>query len=118
MNLKTYFDAVQSAQADVLRVANEIDAAFTLGTDEGKAQAMAQRVELDAAQAKVAEAQALYDSMKAAVATGDAAAKFVPVSEAVSRTEKKTVTRAEYEALDFQARHDFFTAGGQIVDEA
>lgn len=116
MNLKTYFDAVQSAQADVLRVANEIDAAFTLGTDEGKTQAMAMRTELDGAQAKATEAQALYDSMKAAASTGDAAAKFVPVAESVDKAEKKTVTRAEYEALDFQSRYDFFKAGGEIVD--
>lgn len=114
MNLKPYFDAVQSAQAEVVRVANEIDAQFTLGSEEGKAAALAMKAELDTAQAKVGETQALYEAMKAAAATGEAAAKFAPAANQAA--EKKQLTRAEYEQLPYEARNAFFKDGGEIVE--
>lgn len=117
MNLKPYFDAVQGAQAEVVRVANEIDAQFNLGSEEGKQAALSMKAQLDEAQAKVGEAQALYDSMKAAAATGEAAAKFAPAAGSGKAEAKKQLTRAEYEALPFADRHAFFKDGGEIVEE-
>jgi hypothetical protein len=117
MNLKPYYDAAQAAQGEVLRVASEIDAAFTLGTPEGVAEAMAKREALDAAQAQAEEALKLYQSMQSAAVTSEHAAKFVPVDETAAETAgggKKAITRAEYEAMPFAERHAFFKAGGQI----
>jgi hypothetical protein len=118
MNLKPYYDAAQAAQGEVLRVASEIDAAFTLGTPEGMTEAMAKREALDAAQAQAEEALKLYQSMQAAAVTSEHAAKFVPVSEDAGKEQggKKVITRAEYEAMAYAERHAFFQAGGQIVD--
>lgn len=122
MNLKPYFDAVQAANAEVMRVASEIDGHFTSGTDEGIQQAMAMRVELEGAQARAAEADGLYASMKAASDRGEAgeAARFVPVNEGaekVAGSAAKQITRAEYEAMAFGDRHAFLKAGGAIVDQ-
>jgi hypothetical protein len=119
MNLKPYFDAAQAANAEVLRIANDIDAAFTLGTAEGIEQAMGMRASLEGAQTKATEAEAMYQAMKNAAESGERgqAARFVPVNESAKTTaEGKKITRAEYEALDYQARHDFAVSGGTIVD--
>ncbi len=117
MNLKPFYDAAQAAGGEVLRVASEIEAAFALGTEEGLQQAMALKSALDDAEAKANAANELYLSMRKAASTGDAAAKFVPASGAVENApEKKIITRAEYEALDFEARHKFFKDGGTVVD--
>lgn len=122
-NLKPYFDAAQAANAEVLRVANEIDGAFTLGTEEGVQEAMGRREELENAQAKAKAAEDLYQSMRAAAQRGESseAARFTPVNEDAAKQAqggKKTVTRAEYEAMAPAEKHAFFTAGGQVVDEA
>lgn len=117
MNLKLFYDAAQAAGSEVLRVASEIEAAFTLGTDEGKQQAMALKSTLDDAEAKAAQANELYQAMVKAGSTGAAAAKFVPTAEAAQAQGKKTITRAEYEALDFEARYNFFKDGGTVVDD-
>jgi hypothetical protein len=115
MNLKLFYDAAQTAGSEVLRVAAEIEAAFVLGTDEGKQQAMALKPALDEAEAKATAANELYQSMVKAASTGDAAAKFVPAN-AEQAQEKKVITRADYETLDFEARHKFFKNGGSVVD--
>lgn len=119
INLKAYFDAAQAANEDVLKIADEIDGKFSEGTAEAVESAMSRRGELEAAQAKAGEAVKLYEAMKAAAQTGEAsaAAKFVPVDESAKvQDEKKTVTRAEYEAMAYDERHAFFKAGGQIVE--
>jgi hypothetical protein len=116
MNLKPFYDAAQAAAADVLKIAGEIETAFNLGTEEGTAQAMAQKTALDEAQVKAQTASDLYQSMKKAASTGDAAAKFVMVTGGEETTGKKVITRAAYEALSFQDRHDFFKNGGSVVD--
>lgn len=115
INLKPFYDAAQAASAEILKVANEIEVAFNLGTVEGEQQAMALKSTLDDAEAKATAVNDLYQSMLKASSTGDAAAKFVPVSNAEKPEEKKVITRADYEALDFEARHDFFANGGTIV---
>lgn len=118
LNLKPYFDAAQAANAEVLRVANAIEGAFGQGTEEGTQEAMGMRQELDDAQAKAEAAGKLYESMKAASSTGDAAAKFVPVSTEQAATGKKTITRAEYENMSHPDRYNFLMKdGGMVVDE-
>lgn len=117
INLKPFYDAAQVAHGEVLRVAGEIETAFGLGTEEGTQQAMALKSALDDAEVKASAANELYLSMRKAASTGDAAAKFVPASGAAENAqEKKVITRAEYEALDFEARHKFFKNGGSVVD--
>jgi len=116
INLKPMYDAAQAASSEVLRIASEIEAAFALGTDEGRQQAMALKSTLDDAEAKAAAANGMYESMVKAASTGAAAAKFVPTNAAEKAPEKKVITRAEYEALDYQARHEFFKSGGTVVD--
>ena len=116
INLKPFLDAAQAASTEVLRIANEIETAFALGTEEGTQQAMALKSALDDAEAKATTANELYQSMRKAASTGDAAAKFVPVNDAEQPAEKKVITRKEYEALDFEARHEFFATGGSVVD--
>jgi hypothetical protein len=118
LNLKPFLDAAQAASTEVLRVANEIETAFALGTEEGTQQAMDLKSALDDAETKAAAANELYLSMRKAASTGDAASKFVPVTEDRTPDDKKTITRAEFEAMDYQARHDYLKAGGAIVDEA
>lgn len=115
INLKPFYDAAQAAATDVLKAANEIETAFNLGTEEGKTQAMALKSTLDEAEAKAVAANELYQSMQKASSTGDAAAKFVPVNVPEPTQSKKVITRADYEALDFEARHEFFANGGTIV---
>lgn len=116
INLKPFYDAAQSAASDVLKIADEIEVAFNLGTEEGKAQAMAQKTTLDQAEVKAQEANELYQSMKKASSTGDAAGKFVLATGADEPTGKKLITRSAYEALSFQDRHEFFKNGGTVVD--
>jgi hypothetical protein len=116
IDLKLFYDAAQAASSEVLRVAGEIQAAFNLGTDEGKQQAMGLKSTLDDAEAKASQANELYQSIVKAASTGAAAAKFVPVSNAEPAQGKKVITREAYEALDFQARHKFFEDGGSVVD--
>lgn len=116
INLKPFYDAAQAAGTEVLRIANEIEIAFALGTEEGKQQAMALKSTLDDTEAKAQAANELYQSMRKAASTGEAAAKFVPVNSAEKPEEKKVITRAAYEALDYEARYNFFKDGGTVVD--
>lgn len=118
MNLKAFYDAAQAASAEVLQVANEIETAFSLGTDAGTEQALSLKATLDEAEAKASAANELYISMRKAGSTGDAAAKFVPVSGAEqAQTAKKVITRAQYEAMDHPSRYQFLMKdGGMVVD--
>jgi hypothetical protein len=121
MNLKPYFDAAQAANAEVLDVANKIDAAFSLGTEDGTAQAMEMRQSLDEAQARAEAAGKLYQSMKNAAATGENAAKFVPASvstETAAQAGKKVISRAEFDQLSYADRYTFFKDGGSVMDVA
>lgn len=115
MNLKPYLDAVNAANETVLKAAQEIDAVFNDGP-EGPEKAYAMKPQLDGAMAEAAKARELYQAMQRATADGGTAAKFVPAGEAKPEA-KKTITRSEYRAMTPQARHDFFAAGGEMVDD-
>jgi len=118
LDLKPYFDAVNAAEAEVQRVANELNALFTTGTDESMAKALEMRPALDEAQNKHAEAIALYEAMQKANRPNDIAKNFVPVS-----TETKTegvqptvIKRQEYDRLNLVDRALFVKSGGTIED--
>ena len=60
IDLKPYYDAVLTTEAEVQRIAGELDALFRLGTEEGKAKALEMQSLLEDAQKKHAEAACLY----------------------------------------------------------
>jgi len=120
LDLKPYFDAVIAADADVQRVAAEIDALFRSGTEETMQQAIALRPALDQAQNKHAEAVTLYEAMQKANRPNDAAKNFVPVSstqaEAVGQQQPSTIKRQEYDRLSLVERERFIKSGGTVSD--
>lgn len=122
VNLKSVYDAAKAADEKVNMVLTEMTTAFETGTDEGKQQALALRPALEAAKADARQANELYVEMKDASADSDEhARKFVPVNPAAAKAEKpgvKTITRAEFEAMDHSDRRDFLQKEkGAVVDE-
>jgi hypothetical protein len=119
LDLKPYFDAVNTANEEVQRVAAQIDAAFQPGTDEGKAQALALRPALDEAQSKADEAVKLYESLKKANQPSDMKA-FVPVSPTPTTPDpeqpKGVMKRADFKALSSADREAHIRGGGTVVD--
>lgn len=120
LDLKPYFDAVNAAEAEVQRVAAEIDALFRDGSDESKAQALALRPALDDAQTKHAEAVSLYESMQRANRPNDIAKNFVPVSitnpDLAEGNQPTVIKRAEYERMSLTDRALFIRSGGKLED--
>ena len=118
LNLKPVYDAAQAADEKVNGIMAEMLAAFNDGTEEGKQKALDLRPSLDAAKAEAKAANDLYVSMRDALGDQDAAArKFVPVNNVEKPDQgKKVITRADYEALDYEARYNFFKDGGSVVD--
>jgi len=120
LDLKPYFDAVNAAEAEVQRIANEIDGLFRDGTDESKVKALALRPALDEAQGKHAEAVALYESMQKANRPNDVARNFVPVSttevEPVEGSQPSVIKRPDYDRLSLVDRARFIQSGGTVQD--
>ena len=120
LDLKPYFDAVNTAEAEVQRIANDIDALFREGTDESKVKALGLRPALDEAQAKHAEAVSLYESMQKANRPNDAAKNFVPVSttstDAAEGQQPSVIKRQEYDRLSQVDRAKFIRSGGTVED--
>lgn len=119
LDLKPYFDAVNAAEADVQRVASELDALFREGTEESKVKALALRPALDEAQAKHAEAVELYEAMQKANRPNDIARNFVPVSNTQPEAENNQPTvikRQEYERMNLLERARYIRSGGTLED--
>jgi hypothetical protein len=119
IDLKPYFDAVNTTEAEVQRIASELDALFCLETEEGKASALAMQPQLDEAQKKHDEANALYERMQNATRPNDVARNFIPVSTTQSEAEGKqqsTIKRQEYDQLSLIDRAKFVKSGGTIED--
>ena len=120
LDLKPYFDAVNAAEAEVQRVANELDTLFREGTDESQAQAVALRPTLDEAQSKHADAVALYEAMQKAGRPNDIAKNFIPVSpsspdpDAVNQP--TVIKRGDYDKLSLVDRAKFVRSGGTVED--
>lgn len=119
IDLKPYFDAARVADDEVQRIMAEMHAAFSTGTEEGKAKALELRPSLDAAKKSALEANNLYISMRNASAeSGNVAKNFVPVSpNPEDSPAAKVMTRVAFEALDMFARMKYIKSGGQVVDE-
>lgn len=120
IDLKPYFDAVNETAAEVQRIASEIDALFRQDDEEAKAQALAKKEELDAAQKKHDEAVLFYESMQKANRPNDVAKNFVPVSttspdEGEGR-QPSTIKRQAYDALSLVDRSRFIRSGGTVED--
>lgn len=118
LDLKPYFDAVNAAEADVQRVANDIDTLFRDGTDESKVKALALRPALEEAQSKHAEAVSLYEAMQIANRPNDVAKNFVPVStsETAEGTQPSVIKREDYDRMSLVDRSNFIHSGGILKD--
>lgn len=120
LDLKPYFDAVNAAEAEVQRIANELDELFRQGTDESTAQALAMRPALDEAQKKHNEAVTLYETMQRANRPNDVAKNFVPISntpvELPEGQQPTVIKRKDYDALSLVDRARFIKSGGTLED--
>jgi len=120
LDLKPYFDAVNAAEAEVQRIASELDALFRQGTDESTAKALELRPALDEAQGKHAKAIELYESMQRANRPNDVAKNFVPVSttrsELAEGSQPTIIKRADYERMPLGDRANFIRSGGRLED--
>jgi hypothetical protein len=120
LDLKPYHDAVLATDAEVQRIANEINVHFQEGTDEAKKKALGLRPALDEAQTKADEAMKLYESLKKASRPSDVAKNFVPVSATQPDPEAPetpgTMKRTDFEVLNAVEKRKFALSGGKIVD--
>lgn len=120
IDLKPYYDAVNATEAEVQRIANELDTLFRLETEEGKAQALAMQPQLEEAQHKHAEAVSLYESMQEANRPNDIAKNFVPVSTTQSEpgegSQPTMIKRQDYDKLSLVDRANFIKSGGTVED--
>lgn len=121
LDLKPYQDAAIAADADVQRVAGDIDVLFRKGTDESKEEALALRPALDAAQSKHATALELYESMKKSSQPSSVMQNFVNVSTTAPTPEaekpKTVMTLAEFTSLSPRERLAFAKRGGKINEK-
>lgn len=117
MKLKELYDAAKAADEKVQEVMQDMITAFEDGTEEGKLKALDLRPALDEAKAKAEEANRLYISARDAdIEDPDAAArKFVPVSEG-GNSQKKTMTREEFNKLNAAERMSFMLADGKLIE--
>ncbi len=118
MDLKPYYDAVNTANADVQRVAHAIDALFNEGSEESKQKALEMRAALDDAQKKADDAAALYDALKKANRASTVAENFVPTSTAAAAAAEQpsVMKRAEFEKMTPKERMAFAKANGMLED--
>jgi len=118
INLKPYYDAAVAAEADVQRIMQEMD---TLYKADKKADALAMRPNLAAAQAKSKEDGELYRSMLSASDGSNAPQNFVPAGGQAQQQQasgKKKLTRQAFDTLDSAERMKFIHDGGQITENA
>jgi len=119
-DLKIYFDAVNAAEAEVQRIAHDLDELFREGTEESKAKALEMKPKLDAAIAKQAEAMALYEAMQKANRPNDVAKNFVPVSNTITEpaenSQPAVIKRQEYDRMGLVDRARYIKSGGTVED--
>lgn len=120
IDLKPYFDAVNAAEAEVQRIAHELDALFRQETDEARAQALAMQPELEKAQQKHAEAVKLYENMQRTNRPNDVARNFVPISNTIPEPaeghQPSAINRQEYDAMSLVDRAHYVRSGGTVED--
>lgn len=115
--MKELYDAAKAADEKVQEVMQDMITAFEDGTEEGKLKALDLRPALDEAKSQAEEANRLYISARDAdFEDPDAAArKFVPVSEG-GNSQKKTMTREEFNQLTAADRMSFMLADGKLIE--
>ena len=120
-DMKTLYDRVLTAQANIENVKNQINVALALGTPEGDTQALEMESALDTAIAEEQRWHAFYDKLAGAQSETNTAKKFVPIEAedipAEDANPKGTMTRAEFQNLNPAARVDFLRSGGKVIDE-
>lgn len=119
-DLKPYLDAVNTTEAEVQRIASELDALFVQDTEDARAQALAKKAELDEALKKHDEAAATYESRQKANRPNTIAKNFVPVSttqpEPAEGSQPSLIKRDEYNKLSLVDRAWFVKSGGTVED--
>jgi len=119
-DLKPYFDAVNTTEVEVQRIASELDALFIQDTEEARAQALAKKAELDEALKKHDEAVSTYESRQKANRPNEVAKNFVPVStiktEPAEGSQPTVIKRVDYNQLNLVDRDRFVKSGGSIED--
>jgi len=118
-NLKAVLDAARAADDELKRILAEMDAAFSLDTEDGRARALELRPALDEAKSKAEQANQLYVSMRdASLVKDNAAAFFVPPADpgAENSTQGKSMSREQFTALNAAARMNFIKSGGTITE--
>lgn len=119
-DLKPYFDAVNTTEAEVQRIAGEMDALFIQDTEDARAQALAKKAELDEALKKHDEAVSTYESRQKANRPNTVAKNFVPVSttqtEPAEGSQTTVIKRDEYNHLSLVDRARFVKSGGTVED--
>ena len=116
---KPYQDRVIAKEAEVQRIAAEIDQLFTCGTDEGQVKALELQPALEKAQKEAAEALAFYDSINKTNRPNDIARNFVPVStdtETPEGSQPSVIKRPEYNRMDLVQRALYIKSGGRVED--
>ncbi len=120
MDLKPYYDEAVAAEAEVQRIAAEIDTLFRDGTDEGKKKALEMRPALDEAQTKLDDANAFYEKMQNATRPNDVLKNFIPASETDADPEEgsqpSVVKRADFDKMSPKNQYDFIHLGGTVED--
>jgi hypothetical protein len=119
VDLKPYFDAVNTTEAEVQRIASELDALFCQEMDEARAQALIKRDELDEAIRKHDEAVADYERFQKVNRPNDIAKNFIPVSTIQPEAEDSQSTvikRQDYNRMDLIQRSRFIKSGGTVED--
>jgi uncharacterized protein (UPF0335 family) len=120
IDLKPYFDAVNAAEAEVQRIANEIDTLFREETGDGGAiKVLELKPVLDEAQKKHEEAVAMYEAMQRVNRPNDVARNFVPVSStqvAEVGDQPTVIKRQAYDAMSLVERAKFIRSGGTLED--
>ena len=118
MDLKPYYDAAVAADAEVKRIAQEIDTHFTASEQD---KALELRPALDEAKTKAKNANDLYLSMRNAEQGKGVEAQFVPANPDAapqgSADAKKEMTRQEFLALSAGERMSFILAGGKTISK-
>jgi hypothetical protein len=121
LDLKPCLDAVNAAKDEEQRIANEIQTLLSDGTEESKLKAVVElQPTLDEAQKKLAQAEALYESMQRANRPNDIAKNFVPISNSQPEDEvdhqSTTIKRSEYNKLSLVDQARFIRSGGTLED--
>ncbi len=121
LDLKPCLDAVNAAKDEEQRIANEISTLLADGTEESKLKAVVDlQPKLDEAQKKLAQAEALYESMQKANRPNDIAKNFVPVSntkpEGDVDEQPTIIKRAEFNKLSLNDQAKFIRSGGTLED--